>query len=86
MKVEKSNNPIQTPMKLIKKNKNQAKQIIRVIRISLQRLLRGMQRFPDETAPHQGKQATMASSCSYVSLITTITLMQFGTLMNFGNF
>uniref|UniRef100_A0A1A9WS32 Uncharacterized protein n=1 Tax=Glossina brevipalpis TaxID=37001 RepID=A0A1A9WS32_9MUSC len=28
------------------------------------RLLRGIQRLPDETAPHQGKQATMASSCS----------------------
>ena len=33
-------------------------------RFSLQRLLRGMQRLPDETAPHHGKQATIASSCS----------------------
>lgn len=37
---------------------------------SLHRLLRGIQRVPDETAPHHGKQATIASSCSYVSLMT----------------
>ena len=31
----------------------------------LHRLLRGMQRLPEpDTAPHQGKQATMASNCS----------------------